>query len=95
MTSIKWSANARDDLAKIDDYYHLEDPDFAALIGREAIQAARFLLSSPEAGPRIGWKDWRKWAVSGTPYILLYRSDGHGIRVQRVRHNRENWKPAA
>lgn len=93
MTSIKWSAHAREDLAHIDDYYHREDPEFATHIGREAIRAARFLLSSPEAGPRIGWRDWRKWAVPGTSYVLLYRREGSVIHIQRVRHNRENWRP--
>ncbi|HKX23403.1 MAG TPA: type II toxin-antitoxin system RelE/ParE family toxin [Rhizorhapis sp.] len=92
MTGMKWSRLAQADLAQIDEYYQAGDPDFADLIGHEAIRAARFLLANPDAGVRTGLGEVRKWPVPNTPYLLFYRRDGSDIRILRVRHNRQNWK---
>ena len=35
----------------------------------------------------------RKFAVRGTPYILVYRIVSGAIEILRVRHNREDWRP--
>lgn len=95
MSNIKWSKPAQADLAAIDSYLNEHDPEVASLRGWKAISAALFLAACPEAGPAIGYKDWRKWTVSRTPYILLYSARGNGVQIQRVQHNRQSWKPRA
>ena len=94
MARVIWSIRAQRDLAKIDDYYHERNPDVAVQIGLAAIGAAQFLLSNPLAGPLVERTKFHKWIVRTTPYIVFYRPDGSDIRIVRVRHMAEDWKPA-
>ncbi|WP_010215170.1 type II toxin-antitoxin system RelE/ParE family toxin [Sphingomonas sp. PAMC 26621] len=36
-------------------------------------------------------KDARKWRISASPYILIYRVLDNRIQILRIRHGRENW----
>jgi len=93
MALIKWSGPARQDLARIDDYYRSIDPEFADRSSDAAVEAARFLLANPRAGAPLNQLPFRKWPVRTTPFILIYLVDPVGIHIVRVRHNREDWQP--
>jgi len=94
MRRSRWTIEARQDLAAIDDYYIDLNPDHATRVGRAAIAAARFLAERPEAGP-ILVDDVRKWSVRGTDYALIYRRAKAGVEVLRVYHAKQNWRPEA
>jgi toxin ParE1/3/4 len=91
MRSIRWSVDARADLADIDDYYRAIDSDLALRIGRQAVAAARFLAEYPNAGERLTDREVRRWRVVRTPYVLLYRVDGSILRINRVVHAARDW----
>jgi toxin ParE1/3/4 len=92
---IRWANRARTDLDKIDDHYAQIDRDIADRMVRAAVAEANFLALWPQAGSLVGNGPRRKWNVKTTPYILIYTPRADHIRIQRVRHARENWKPRA
>jgi toxin ParE1/3/4 len=91
MKTTIWADTALQDFAAIDDWYAGKDVDFANRVAIAAVQAARRLAEFPEIGEQIG-ADLRKWTVPGTDYRLIYRVDGHAVRILRVRHAREDWR---
>lgn len=92
MMRIRWSDEARADLAELDDYYRDIRPEYAVRVGRATIAAARFLAKNPEAGPLILRTDMRKWRAGRTRYLLLHRADGEILRVVRVVHTAQDWQ---
>jgi len=92
---IRWAGLARADLDAIDDRYAAIDVALADRMLRAAIAEADFLSKWPLARSLIGDGPRRKWNVRGTPYILIYTPREDHVRIQRVRHARENWKPTA
>ncbi|MFX6006782.1 type II toxin-antitoxin system RelE/ParE family toxin, partial [Acinetobacter baumannii] len=48
-------------------------------------------LDHPAAGAAIGYKRWRRWRVRRTPYLLIYEPVAGGLRIVRIRHEREDW----
>ncbi len=93
MSRVRWTPDARADLARIDDFYAEIDADYADRIGDAAIAAADSLAESPLVAAVIEGLDARKWRVPKTPYILFVRIKGPTLEVLRVRHDREDWKP--
>jgi toxin ParE1/3/4 len=91
--AIIWSVSAQRDLAEIDLHYLSIDPDLADRIGRAALAAARFLAENPMAGPAVEGTNKRKWIVRGTPYLIFYRAENDRLRIVRVRHMAQDWKP--
>lgn len=91
MKAIRWSREARADLAEIDAYFRPLNPDYAAQIGRKAIAASRFLAVHPGAGVMLPDRTIRKWRVQGTPYLLLYREDDGQLRIVRIVHAARDW----
>ncbi len=91
MTFVDWTAPAKADLARIDNYFAQADPAFADSVGYAAIAAGRFLVQWPGAGSPIEGETSNKWPVKGTPYVLVYRPLADRIEVLRVRHEREDW----
>jgi toxin ParE1/3/4 len=94
MFPIIWSFSAQRDLATIDLHYLSVNPDYADRIGRAALNAATFLATNPMAGPAVEGTDVRKWIVRVTPYLIFYRLDGKRLRIVRIRHMAQDWKPA-
>lgn len=92
MARIKWSGPARLDLAQIEDYYSMIDPEFAIRASDATFTAADFLLDQPRAGPVLGHGPLRKWKVQGAPLLLIYQIDANGIAIIRVQHSRSDWQ---
>jgi toxin ParE1/3/4 len=90
---VRWAKLAQRDFDEMDDYYAAISPDVALDIGRKLLAATHFLTETPKAGPVLGDGPRRKWTVKGTPYLLVYRAHPGYIRILRVRHVREDWKP--
>ena len=89
---IIWSAPAKADLAAIHEFYRDMSPDYAFTVTALAVRAARLLAERPKLGPAIGDGDYRKWSVSKTNHILIYRIDGRTLRISRVFHAAQDWQ---
>ncbi|TXC69694.1 type II toxin-antitoxin system RelE/ParE family toxin [Sphingomonas ginsenosidivorax] len=91
MKRVRWTKDARADLAAADAYYRPLNPDFSYRIGQSAIAAGRFLAEHPRAGPVFGGGA-RKWRIANTDYLLIYRLVDGGVEIVRLRHAYENWR---
>jgi toxin ParE1/3/4 len=91
MRSVEWSDLAILDLEKIDDYWIDYSEEAAEEISIKIERAAEFLTTMPGAGPGIGERDARKWSVSTTRYVIMYRVLPTSIEILRVAHESQNW----
>ena len=92
MRPVNWSQPARRDFLEIDAYYRPRQPGYAQEVIERAVAAGEFLRGHPEAGEAIEETALRKWRVTGTPYILLYRVTDRAIRIARVVHAARDWR---
>ena len=91
MKRVEWSDLAARDLEEIDDYWVRYSEEAAEEISLKIEQAASFLATMPGAGPAVRARDARKWSVSNTRYVIIYRVLQGRIEVLRVRHSSQNW----
>ena len=93
LTDIIWSGPAERDLVEILEFYSAIDEELADRLAGLILQEPLRLLEFPLIGPPVGARDFRKWQVRGTPFLLLYAYRGGHIEIRRVRHSREEWRP--
>ncbi len=91
MSSAEWTDLAQSDLASIDDHFRELSSSYADRIGQTAIAAGRFLAEHPYAGPSFGNGSIRKWLISRSPYVLIYRIIPKGVQILRVIHGATDW----
>jgi toxin ParE1/3/4 len=95
MKRVTWAEAADKDLTEIKAYLvethgiAIAEKTIAALI-----RAARWLLDYPGAGSLLGIGKRRKWRPRGTRHVLIYKPVADGVHVVRVRHERNDWRPA-
>ncbi|MBK6707290.1 MAG: type II toxin-antitoxin system RelE/ParE family toxin [Sphingomonadales bacterium] len=89
MKPIKWSKQARRDIERIADFM---SGDIYPNVAAEIVAAARFVASTPKAGPLTGSKSDRKWPVKRFPYLLIYRLAPEGIMISRIVHSKADWQ---
>ena len=92
MKRLRWTSPAEQDLIAIDEYwcgYSTERADEVLDIIR---QAGDFLAELPKTGPAMETRDFRKWRVRGTNYVLVYRASGEAVEILRVHHASEDWR---
>lgn len=89
--TIRWSAEARDDVDRLADFIAAHDQILAAEIERVLEQAPRKLLDFPRRGSRLSEfdpREVREFRLGG--YLLRYELAGSDIFVLRFFHPREN-----
>lgn len=92
MTRVTWSREARDDIARITDYYSAAAPDFTIRLFDRLDAAIALLRDRPLGGVRVEGHDLRKLRVGRTPYILFYRVRPSSIEIARVVHAARDWR---
>lgn len=91
MPVLVWTQPAVEDVDGIDRWLTANVRGEIAIDMLSAIRLrAHFLESFPHGGRPIG-EGIRVLRVIGTPYLILYRIEGEGVQVLRIRHEREDW----
>jgi addiction module RelE/StbE family toxin len=83
--SLRWTRPALADLIEAQEYIAHENPPAAQAVAQHVWDAARNLQDNPEIG-RVGHvAGTREWAVTQTPYLIVYRvaDDDVGLRCAR------------
>jgi toxin ParE1/3/4 len=80
------------DIENLLSYYDSIDPELALRIEQRIISAPDILAEHPHAGPAVGETELRKWRVRGLPLLILYRPVGAHVDVDRVLHQKQNWR---
>ncbi len=82
---IAWAPEARRQLHEIWHYIALDDPAAADRMVTRLVAATEKLSLFPHLG-RPGREGSRELAVSGTPFIVIYRVEGQEIKIGTVVH---------
>jgi plasmid stabilization system protein ParE len=89
---VSWAQQARRDVDEIKDHWIDERPDYVGEVLAGTQAALRLLIETPGLGSPVGLRDYRRWRIGRTPYLIFYRFDRRELRVLRVRHERQNWR---
>lgn len=93
MTAVRWSKLAQNDLDEIWFYVAQDSRNAADALVDQIVETARPLTLFPHIGaarPELG-QALRALPVGS--YVLFYRSDERGVRVERVLHGRRDIRP--
>ena len=89
--TIRWSAEARDDVDRLADFVAAYDPHLASDIEFQLNQAPKTLLEFHRLGARLSEFDPREVReLRVGRYLLRYELIGSEIRVLRFFHGRED-----
>lgn len=84
-----WTRTAIRDLANAREYIDRNNPDAAREIALRIVDATERIIQFPEIGRTGRVKGTRELAVSGTPYLIVYRLKKTAIHFLRVLHGRQ------
>ena len=86
-----WTRAAIRDITHVREYIANENPAAAREIALKIVDTAERIARFPELG-RIGRvNDTRELVVSGTQYLIIYRSKKNAIHFLRVLHGHQKW----
>ena len=95
MRTLEWTVPAADALEAAQTYYHALNPLAGRTLARRIVEAARRLRTHPQMG-RPGLRaGTREWAVTRTPYVLVYRDTGQAVEILHVWHAAQDWMQEA
>ncbi len=86
-----WDPDALNDLMEVVDYIARDDPVAAWRVHDEIYDRADVLDEQPKIGRPGLVHGTREFVLSGTPFILIYRSDP--VVIVRVLHGAQQWPP--
>jgi len=89
---IVWSAPARADLRRIDDWFTKEARPDVAVETLSAIRLRVTFLKRFSRGGRPLPNEHRLLRVAPTPHLIRYRIRDEVVEIIRVHHERENWQ---
>lgn len=88
---IKWHRKARQDLRHLRAYIAEDNPEAAAQVAAQILQAVERLPANPGIGRPGRVMDTRELVIAGTPYLVPYRVMGDLIVILRVLHGAQQW----
>ena len=94
MPQVRWSHSARAGLLDIVRYLADKNPAAGERIVTRLLARATDLAANPLQGRPGRIAGTRELVVTGTPYLLVYRTGGAHVDILRVLHERRNWPPA-
>ncbi len=90
---VRWTRRALRDMERAVDFIEEESPDAAARLAQKIWDATCRLGNFPKMGRLGRLSNTREWVVSGTPYIIVYRTGEDHISLLRVVHSSKRWPP--
>ena len=92
--SVEWDPSATAKLVEyVVDYAERYDPVVAYRVFDEVQERAELLDAQPGIGRPGRVQGTREFVVTGTPFILVYQTEGTTIRILRVLHGHQQWPP--
>ncbi|MBA2848865.1 type II toxin-antitoxin system RelE/ParE family toxin [Thermosulfuriphilus ammonigenes] len=91
--SLKWLRLALRDLDEISSYIAKDNPTAAQKVVQRVYEVALNLRDHPAMGRLDRVPGTRELAISGLPFILVYRVKGRRVEILRVLHGARKWPP--
>lgn len=88
-----WSAQADRDADEIWTFIAVDNVDAADRVIARFHSAVLALGEQPKMGRKGRTRGTREFAVSGTPYILIYEIATDIIQIRRIIHGAQDWPP--
>lgn len=85
------SAQARDQLAWIADFYRLRNRAAATRIAADFRRAFSLLRDLPHAGKAMGRGDLRERVTPRYGYRIIYKTSGSVVLIIAIVHGRQDW----
>ena len=89
---LRWTLAAANDLEKIFDYLHHQNPQIAQQTVRRLYAEIRELSRFPSRGRPGREPGTRELILSGLPYVIIFRTADQVVEVLRIYHGSQNWK---
>ena len=81
---VVWTADARADLRRIQNYIGNVNPLAAERIKRRVVESTRQLTEFPQSGRAVERRGMRLLVVAGLPYLILYCVRHDLVDIQAV-----------
>ena len=88
---LNWTRSALRDLDDAGNYIALDNPAAAASMAQHIQEAVEYLEDHPALGRSGRLRGTRELAVSGTPFIIIYRVRLDMIQILRMMHHAHKW----
>lgn len=88
---IRYTPNARDDIAEIREYIAHENPRAARRVVNLIRQQTQSLLDYPDIGRPGRCEGTRELVISPYPYIVAYRIETDEVQILAVVHASRRW----
>jgi plasmid stabilization system protein ParE len=82
--------SAESDLRWYRHYYESVFPEGRQKGRLRYIAVTRVLLKNPLAGPHYQNDETRKFSITGTPFVLIYRVTDNQIQILQIKYGRSN-----
>ena len=89
---LRWTEPALRHLHEAYDYVQLDKPDAAARLIDRIEAAVERLRIFPQMGRASARPNTRELAVSGTPFIIIYRVMNNVLEILAIFHGAQNWQ---
>ncbi|MBI4849527.1 MAG: type II toxin-antitoxin system RelE/ParE family toxin [Nitrospirae bacterium] len=88
---LEWTVPALNDLKDAGDFIFQDSPQSAKRMAERVQEAVEYLIEYPNMGRHGRVSGTRELIVSGTPFIVVYRTVEAGIQILRVLHHARKW----
>lgn len=88
---LSWARNALGDLKDAGAFIAEENPQAARVMAQRVREAVEYLLAHPALGRAGRVRGTRELVVSGTPFIVVYRTRFDQIEILRMLHHARMW----
>ena len=88
---LRWARSALGDLEDAGAFIAEENPQAARAMAQRVKGAVEYLLEHPALGRAGRVRGTRELVVSGTPFIVVYRTHYDQIQILRVLHHARKW----
>lgn len=88
---IWWSTPATQQLAAAFDYIAADDAGAASRITNHIWDSVDILAHHPYAGRKGRVEGTRELVISGTPFVVAYRTEKNEVRILAVFHAAREW----
>jgi toxin ParE1/3/4 len=89
---VRWTRPALTDFIDIQQFIAAEDSEAARRIADRLWSTAAQLGDNPEIGRRGHVAGTREWAVTRTPFLVVYRIRNEAIEILRIWRGRQDWR---
>ncbi len=88
---VEWTSQAEQDRVAQVEYIAQDKPMAAVGMGDEIERQVEMLAEHPKLGRTGRVRGTRELAITGTPYLAVYRIKGERVQILAILHGAQQW----